>query len=818
MPVRAGVARVCGDLAVERVGAILLAALDDREWPVRAALCEAVGKLRPNGGAQAMAELLSDPEESVSEAAAEALAAFAAAEIEPHGARIIAAYQGGTIPVRKAVVSIAARIDNFDMTRILVQGVSDPSEAVRLRAVRSFSLRPSTVSVPPLIASLMDSSLEVRMAAASPLGATNDPQALEALLLALPGAPTEMRERIAHALAKVSSAQLLGRAHELAKSGDLNVRLGIAWTLGKRGDEAGLPMLAAFMRDPEPQLRASVAGALGKIPGSETVKVLLSAVADRDPKTRAAIVNALGKTAAGVDAARVALEQRLRDPDPFVRNRALIALARVDGAAATKVVALPEWRELIDDAPLILARGLIGSDEAIAEALAALMDPARLARLQEFIAREDPAIRSAFFTRLKLEDPGGADVEDVLNPAALVVRYEQLLRGSQDINDRVTAIEALARIRTDRSTAILAEALTADPAEHIRLRSAQALSTVLEDDVARAALIRAIADPSGDVATAAIRALSGIKDGRISAALFRRLGAGPSAMANVAEEALADLHKDDLVPLLDRIMGVDRTHALISALRVLGRIASVESLPLLRELLKSPDPSLRAGAVQAIAPIPTREAGIIVGKMLEDPHETVRMAALEALAMEGAEAALVRIAPARTDPSPRVRARLAELLTRFRGAGLRVLDSLVEDTSPIVRAEALGTLLAIADGDSLRRFVAAWSKARVEVRDELHSIARADAITRTLADTLATNADAFVREAAITGMRSLCVFEYEKHVERGLYDPKASVRLAAVLALSTSGGADVAKQLGPLLQDPDVAVRDAARQVINRTG
>ena len=65
---RANVARACGEFGVARVGPILIAALDDRDWPVRAALCESIGLLRADGGARAMAGLLTDPEESVREA------------------------------------------------------------------------------------------------------------------------------------------------------------------------------------------------------------------------------------------------------------------------------------------------------------------------------------------------------------------------------------------------------------------------------------------------------------------------------------------------------------------------------------------------------------------------------------------------------------------------------------------------------------------------------------------------------------------------------------------------------------------------------
>ncbi|HKQ70094.1 MAG TPA: HEAT repeat domain-containing protein, partial [Polyangiaceae bacterium] len=551
MAVRANVARATGELGVARVSSILLAALDDRDWPVRAALCESIGLLRADGGARAMARMLTDPEESVREAAAHALMAFPASDLQPFKTEVTAAYQGGSIPVRLEMVAIAGRIEDVELSALLVQATNDPSESVRLRAVKSLAGRHDDLAVAPLIGCLTDSSLEVRMAAASGLGSATSVEAFEALLRALPGAHPDVRDRIAQALSTVPRELLLQRIDEVGDSDSLDLRLGIAWTLGKRGDTAGVPLLIRFIRDKEPRLRASAAGALGKIASTAAVDALLEAAQDRDPKARAAVVNALGKIATGDERAKKALELRLHDPDAFVRNRAAIAIARVAGAKAASVICASETVPLIDDAAFVTALGLIGTDETLAPALTALMDPTRLSRVLAFIEREEPQIRAAFLVNLKLEDSGGHNLDAVLNPAALVMQYEQLLRSSRDVAERQMAIEALSRIRTERSATIIAEALTADPAEPIRLRSAELLSHLLDDEVARAALIRAIADPSTDVAIAAIRALRGVRSTALSVALFRRLGSGAEVINDVVEEALAHVHEDDLVSFLD---------------------------------------------------------------------------------------------------------------------------------------------------------------------------------------------------------------------------------------------------------------------------
>jgi HEAT repeat protein len=819
LAVRAHIARACGELGVARVGPILIAALDDRDWPVRAALCEAIGLLRVEGGARAMAQLLTDPEESVREAATHALEAYTTPEIEPFRGAIVAAYQGGSIPVRLSMVAIAGRIEDPELAQMLVQATHDPSEAVRLRAVKSLAGRSDELAVAPLIACITDSSVEVRMAAASGLGAATTADALEALLRALPGAHADVRDKIAQALAGVSREQLIRRIDELADSDVLDLKLGIAWTLGKRGDAAGVRVLTRFIRDREPRLRASAAGALGKIACAEAVAALLEAVQDRDPKARAAVVNALGKIAVGDEGARAALELRLHDPDDFVRNRAIIALARVAGARAAALISAPEVVHLVDDSAFVVALAVAGTDETLAPALTALMDPARLARVQLFVEREDPVIRAAFLQNLKLDHSSGSDLSATLNPAALVLQYEQLLRGSRDVSDRRAAIEALASIRTERSAAILAETLAADPAEPIRLRSAELLSALIDDERARVALIRAISDPSSDVAVAAIRALRGVREPAFSVALFRRLGAGSAAVKEVVEEALADVHKEDLLSFLDRAMGVERIQTLLAALRVLRRIGSPESLPLLRELLRSREPEVRAGAVRAIGQVAVAEAGPLMGNMLGDPHELVRIAALETIAFQDPGGALVRIASARADPSVTVRVRLAELLERFSGpAALRVLESLLDDVSSEVCAEALATLLSYAETDALRRFVAAFAKASADTRQRLTSTTRAESVTRKLAVLLTASSEASAREAAVGGIQALCASGHERHLLKGLFDPKPGVRLAAVRALSDVERIEIRRHLSALVHDPDSAVREAARQALQGTG
>ena len=813
MQVRSLVAKACGELGIARLGPMLLACLNDPAWPVRASVCEALGRLRSAGSVPELIRMLSDFEEPVREAAANAIAGLTDSDLQFYEQDILSAYQNGSIPVRLSMVDAAARVTGEAMTRLVVDATGDPSESVRLRAVRALAGKPSNVAVPALIVALGDPSFNVRMAAVPALGSAGTPEAFEVLLRSLAGAETSFREEVTQALSRMERGQLLESATELATSEALDVRLGIAWTLGKIGDEVGLPILAQYLRDKEPRLRASAAGALGKLPGRATVELLLQAVDDRDPKTRAAVVNAIAKTAQDETDVRAALERRMRDPDAFVRNRTCLAIARVAGKNAAELCMNPQTRRLIDDPVWVLMLSLVGTEQTVTLALEALVDQTRRVAVHALLDREDAALRTAFFAGLHLPDPSQADADSILDPAALARQYEQLLRTSQNVDERRAAVEALARLPVEFPSSVFADALMADPSEVVRLRSAQVLSEHINDNpIARSALIKALSDPNDDVALAVVQALRARREPEVATALLRRLGAGTPAINDTIEALLAEIHADDPIAFIDRSMGSDQPQDIISAIRVLSRMADPQTLAFLAELAKSRDFSIRAAAVQAAGQMATHEARSFVGRMLDDPNEEVRIAVLEAMASGGADA-LVRIASARSDPSIKVRCRLAELLDGHSGPAVtKVLESLLQDASPSVRATALGTMLSIGDTENLRRFMAAWSTMGAEVRLALRGDQRVETITNRLANMLLVVTDGASREAAATGIAALGAAGYERHLLPVLADPRPSMRVVAARALTISRDPEIRDRVSRLLDDPDTTVREAVRE------
>ncbi|MBX3259564.1 MAG: HEAT repeat domain-containing protein [Labilithrix sp.] len=824
--VRAIVARVSGELGASRVAPLLRGRLNDDAWPVRAALVEALGRLKAPGTASAIVELLVDPEEPVREAAADALTSFSPGELAEHVDRLTAAYDAGSVVVRTQMVILVARFEqDAAIARaaepLLVRASVDASDAVRLRAVTALGDRSGELCVQALVARLTDASLDVRMAAVAALGSAASTEAFEGLLGALAGAAPALRDRIADSLSRGARQQLFLRLDELEKASSLDVRLGVAWTLGKCGVAAGVPVLARFLRDASPVLRASAAGALAKIAGPEAREALLTAAEDPNGRVRAAVVNALGRAPSGEPRVVATLERCTRDPDAFVRNRALVSLACVAGESVEP--RLDELGREADGAARLVAAAVVGTESSLATVLDGIAAPGALEGVMKFLAHEDPAVRAAFFAAVHLDDPTAVGPERADVPA-LVAQYESLLRTSLDVAARRFAVRALGRISGGRgasggrSADVLADALTSDPAEDVRLQAARALAPRRDDAVARRALVRAVGDPSADVAIGALQALAGRRDPEVALALARRLGAGPPRVQRLTESTLADIHRDDPWPFLDWMMGVDVPDLLVPAVRVLEQMASPATAPLLAELVRSRSSSLRAAAVRALGALPSPDTTLLA-TLAEDPSEDVRLAVLETMTWSGES--LLRGGLLRNDPSVRVRTALAVSLARFEGAAtksaLKVVRALLDDASPVVRAAALATLLESRDPAGLHEFVHLWPATALDVRFELRAEPRAVAITESLAARLTTSTEAPSRRAAVTAMGALGVPSVEERLAPALQDPSPDVRVAAIQALAALDLPSARARIAQMASDPDGSVREAARRSVVRT-
>ena len=814
--VRAIAARACGELGSAKTVPILLGAIGDDSWPVRAAVCGALGRLCQDAAPPPLVKALADREEAVREAAAEALTNCAPRELEPHLDALAEAYDLGTVAVRGSVVVIAGRIGSARAEALLVRASVDPSDIVRLSAVTALGRGGGDTRIEPLVARLTDASMDVRMAAVTALGSIDRIEAFEGLLRALPGAPRSMRDCIAEAFARGGArAWLYGRLPALESDSTSDVRLGVVWTLGKIGDPSVLPTLGRFLRDPDAALRASAAGALGKILHPAARDALLRAVEDPEGRVRAAVVNALGRIGEGDGTVIAALEQRARDPDGFIRNRATVALARTGKASAEPwLMAHPDGVSL---PARLVALALVGTETALAEVLDTLSSPGGLATILAFLESEEPSVRAAFFSSLRLQDP--ALTASAAEAAELVVQYEMTLRTSLDVVARRLAVAAVERMGALRAIPALVDAVTGDPNETVRLRAAAALADHVGDETARRGLVRAVADPSSEVAIVAAKAIARRSEPEVAAALERRLGAGSAQMQEVVENALADLYRSDPTDFIDWMMGVDVPERLIPAVRVIARMANPATLPLLRELLRSRSPHLRSASVRALTDLDPAQAAPVVDELAEDPSEEVRIAVVDAV--KWTANSLTRLARLRRDPSVRVRVHLARALGEARGPSARsahkVLEGMAADASPAVRAAALASLVAQAEPDGLTAFGAQFSQATLDTRMELRNEPRANDIGDRLAAFLSSSADPVRRRNAVVALGAFSTARSATSLLPALRDPTPSVRIAAIQALASVDDAQVKSRIAELCLDPEASVQEAARRSMLRT-
>ena len=373
--------------------------------------------------------------------------------------------------------------------------------------------------------------------------------------------------------------------------------------------------------------------------------------------------------------------------------------------------------------------------------------------------------------------------------------------------------------RSARATAIepLADALTGDPDETVRMEAAAALASRAGDARARKALSRAIADPSAEVAVRAAHALASRNEKEVTAALVARLGAGDASVQAVVEQMIADRYRDDPYPFLDQLMGHDVPALLVPGIRVLARMARVETLLLLQTLARSRVAVVRAAAVRALAALPLPEATRSVDGLLLDPDEEVRVAVLEALMVRGD--ALVRTSSLRRDPSLIVRlaaVRAIETQAARTGALLAgtfdALAAMLEDTHPSVRAAVLVTLAGLPDDEGLRRFARVFGQSALDVRLALREEPRVAAVSQRLAGGLQTRGDVGLRAATVLALGALGAESWSTLVLPALRDPAPAVRIAALQALATVDDETVRARCGELLRDPDLTVREAARK------
>lgn len=267
----------------------------------------------------------------------------------------------------------------------LILTLVDGPWAQRVAASKAL-LACGAAAVEPLLSLLRDDSprsADARPDIIATLGHLGDTRALAPLIAELRSPRAEIRQAAVNALANLRDPAAIAplinlfRQDEQAcgdEAGAAGVWNDAATALASFADGA-LPSLLVALRDPHPNVRVWSALALGLVGGASALAALVRALDDPNAQVRAQSADALGLLADS--SAFAALARTLSgDADPFVRARAVYALAMLPGAAMLNTL-LPALRDPDADVRCAAAYaiGCSGDQRAVGVLLGLLGDP-----------------------------------------------------------------------------------------------------------------------------------------------------------------------------------------------------------------------------------------------------------------------------------------------------------------------------------------------------------------------------------------------------------------------------------------------------------
>ncbi|WP_437666292.1 HEAT repeat domain-containing protein [Sorangium sp. So ce1182] len=420
--------------------------LADPDPEVRAAACDALGRIAEPRSARALFPLLDDPNPRVVHAAMTAIQCLGGADVE---ALALSAAREGTPSMRRSALRILAYFAPPSALPIFIDGLRDPDLRVRERAIHGLASCAEPGAIEALVAVAADPSGRVRAVAMRALGQTSqrDARVIEALLAGLRDDDAWVRYYACQSLGKLGWEAAAGAIAERLRDESGQVRVAAVEALsGIKGDLA-LAALEAAARESDTDMRRSALIGLGIAGREESLPTLLGALSSPDVATRLVGVSAVS----GFSSPEVlpVLVRAAGDADESVRAAATSFIAGRPGVEAT--------RSLI---------ALLVSSRAPAPLLAALATPlpGRIDGILEALATADDELApllTAALARMRLPEAHAALLEALRLPRAPA---------------RKAAATTLAAVATREAFAAVEHASRTDPDPEVRRVSASVLS------------------------------------------------------------------------------------------------------------------------------------------------------------------------------------------------------------------------------------------------------------------------------------------------------------------------------------------------------
>lgn len=354
-------------------------------------------------------------------------------------------------------------------------------------------------------------------------------------------------------------------------------------------DAAGL---VAALSDADAEVRARAAFALASVQDTAAVRVLVSALDDEDARVRADAAFALGQTPT-MEGAAALLVRALVEADTTVLVTVLDALGKAGGA--------PELAGLVA-ARLVDARA---GSATLAAALALAYARFGMRGLHDRLAT-DWLVAALAADAAPVRENAAYYFARSRDPAPWAHRHRWLVRALDDLgrHDRAAMhlLTGVSRMDDAGDLPRFIDWLATSPDWAIRVNAARAIGRHPQEFEARAALARALDDPSHHVRSAAASALG--------------------------QAQLTRSEADSLMGRLDRFVDEPAVHG--SLLRAIAAAGDTEWV--LRRWLILDDVELRRAGLAAVARVPGAHGFDALERAARDPDARLAAAAVDALA------------------------------------------------------------------------------------------------------------------------------------------------------------------------------------------
>jgi len=511
----------------------------------------------------------------------------------------------------------------------------------------------------------------------------------------------------------------------------------------------------------ETELRA-LALVLGWLEGREVEQALAHLLGR--PTAQREVVKALVRYGPRIGDLLIA---QLGAEDKEVRRAAMAAIERLGDRRA--VPALVRILTEETDENLIIAA---------ANALTRIGDPQAFEVFLKFLGHRTLAVRQAAVAAL-----------NSLNHPLMAEQALSLLQNSNPYV-RESAVRILGYIGQSESLELLLGCCQ-DPDESVRQAVMESLPYFDYDKCVIPTLARALAEDTPKVRASAARAFAEIESPSVLSYLREAVKDSEAWVRYFAIRSLG-IHQDvESVEALSQVAWTDRAHQVrIAAIEALGNVGQVKAVAILAPLSRSEDENLANAALEALGKIHHPEALTPLLVAIQAPGQATRIKAIKALEQHR---------------DSKVVTLLQEVVT-------------TQDETPLVQV-AIESLVQIATPEAIQALTAltANPKRREACVDALAQLGEAE--VEWIAAGL-KHQHVGVRSAvvdALTRMKHPNVLTY---LIPALGDKEASIRLATVTAfgrLKHLEGIE-AKLLEITHQDPNLAVRRAAQNVLKRMG